>query len=310
MESAQKKIALIQGGLGAEKKISHMTGASFAKALLELKYPFEVVEADGQLPVRLAQCEADVALLAVHGKYAEDGVAQALCEYLKIPYTGSGVLSSALCMDKVVHKQLLRQNNLPTPNFKVVDTQEEDISTLKVPPMPWPLVIKPAREGSSIGIHIVEENKEFYSGLKDAAQYDRFLLIEQFIKGTEMTVPIWLGRSLTPIEIAPKTGFFDFKNKYTKGFTDYHLPVRLDSKIISHCQKIATEACKKSYIKTYARVDFIVSTKGAPYIIEINTLPGFTPLSLFPMSARHEGITFLDLIKGLIENASLDYGVT
>ena len=289
-----------------EKEISHITGNSFAEALKELNHPFEVIKADEKLPLSLMETHADVALLAVHGKYAEDGIIQSLCEYLKLPYTGCGVLASALCMDKVLSKQIFNQNNIRTPDFIVVDTQKEKPSK---PPWPLPFVVKPSREGSSVGIHIVQEQEveDFNNCLKEASQYDRFVLIEKLIEGTEVTVPIWLGRPLTVVEIEPQTEFFNYENKYTKGRTNYHLPARLDGEILRSCQEMAVRACQSCHVRVYARVDFIVSKEGYPYVLEVNTLPGFTPQSLFPMSARYDGITFVELTKSLIENAGLDY---
>ena len=300
-----KKIALIQGGLGAERDVSYVTGQSFAGALKELGYPFEVVEADEKLPVTLAQSGADVALLAVHGKYAEDGIVQALCEYLKIPYTGAGVLSSALCMDKAFSKQVFQYHQIPTPTFVVWGEEDQELKRL---PFAFPWVIKPSREGSSLGIHIVENQEDFSSKFREALQYDRFVLVESLIKGMEVTVPVWLGRPLTAIEIAPKTDFFNYENKYTKGCTDYHVPARLDVETLDLCRELAVKACESCRVRTYGRVDFMVSEEGSqPYVLEINTLPGFTPTSLLPMSAQHEGVSFVELVRELIEHASLDY---
>ena len=303
---SMKKVALIQGGLGAEKEISYITGKAFAGALEKLSHPFEIIEADEKLPLSLGESDADMALLAVHGKYAEDGIVQAFCEYLKMPYTGCGVLASALCMDKVFSKQIWNQNRISTPGFVVVDTQQEDLSTL-TPPFQLPLVTKPSREGSSVGVHVVRRARDFNDSLKDSAQYDRVILIEEFIEGIEVAVPVLQGRPLTVIEIVPKTGFFNYRNKYTKGYTDYYLPARLDTKILETCQEFAIKACESCHVRAYARVDLIVSQSGRPYVLEVNTLPGFTPVSLFPMSAGYGGITFVELIKILIENADLDY---
>ena len=246
-----------------------------------------------------------MALLAVHGKYAEDGIVQALCEYLKIPYTGAGVLSSALCMDKAFSKQVFQYHQIPTPTFVVWGEEDQELKRL---PFSFPWVIKPSREGSSFGIHIVENSKEFSSKFKEALQYDQFVLVESFVKGVEVTVPVWLGRSLTAIEIAPKTDFFNYENKYTKGCTDYYVPARLDAKTLDLCRELALKACEGCRVRTYGRVDFMVSEEGnRPYVLEVNTLPGFTPTSLLPMSAQHEGISFVELVRDIIEHASLDY---
>ena len=299
-------MALIRGGLGAEKEISYLTGKGFAEALEELGYPFETIDANKQLPVSLSESEGQVALLAVHGKYAEDGIVQSLCEYLKMPYTGSGVLSSALCMDKFFSKQFLKQQGICTPDSIMIHFQREK-KELSPPPFDLPWIVKPRREGSSVGIHLVEKMDDFYPCLKKAAYYDPFVLVEKYIQGVEVAIPVWLGRPLTVIEIEPKTRFFDYKNKYTAGCTNYYLPARLKEEVLAYCQKVAVRSCESCQVRTYARVDLIVSQSGQPYVLEVNTLPGFTPISLFPKSAAYEGITFCELVKTLVEKASLDY---
>ena len=302
------KVALVQGGLGAEREISHITGGAFAKALTELGYFFEVIEADEKLPVSLVESKAEVALLALHGKYAEDGTVQSICEYLKIPYTGSGVLSSALCMDKIMNKELLKAVGIPTPNFLPLGLEPDSLQSPS-PTFPLPWILKPSREGSSFGIHIIKEKESFQGCLSEALQYDRQLVLEEFVEGVEVTVPVWLGRPMTVIEIEPKVGFFDYKNKYTKGHTEYYLPARLPSPLLSLCQELALRVYKACRVRTYGRVDFIISKNHKPYVLEVNTLPGFTPTSLLPMSAAYEGISFIELVQTLVERAGLDYAI-
>jgi len=241
--TTKKKIVLIQGGLGAERNVSLSTGAAFEAALKELGHEYEMIDAQEDLPARLANVKADVALIALHGKYAEDGIVQGICEYLKLPYTGSGVLASAVCMDKVLSKQMYVQYGIPTAPFEVLDLHHikiEDVSTQ----IGFPLVVKPSREGSSVGISIVKEPTEFLAALKLAAQYDHHILIEKFIPGLELSVPILKGKALTPIEIEPKLGFYDYNSKYTKGQTDYYMPPRMpDEKIeLLKSRKIFTSA--------------------------------------------------------------------
>ncbi|MGE0762710.1 MAG: D-alanine--D-alanine ligase [Bdellovibrionales bacterium] len=311
-----KKIALIMGGMGAERDVSLVTGKAFAKALDELKMSHEVIEAGPDLPARLLAMKPDVALLALHGKYGEDGTVQGLCEYLKIPYSGSGVMASALCMNKYYSKQILRFHDLPTPRFEMffadsaADSRDgkSSVAVEKFSPnLGWPIVVKPSREGSTVGISIVKTSAELPAALKLALQYDQEVLIEEFIPGAEMTVAVFDGRALTPIEISPKQGFYDYKNKYTAGNTDYILPPRVDAAIIKKCQDLALRAHQALQCRVYSRVDFRLAKDGSPYILELNTLPGCTPTSLLPKAAAYDGISFTQLIRTLVEKASLDY---
>lgn len=309
----KKKIVLLVGGMGAEREVSLSTGRGFEQALKELKYPYELIDCQADLPERLSKTKADVALLALHGKYAEDGIVQSLCEYLKIPYSGSGVLASALCMDKVFTKQILLQNEIPTPKYQLVGVSEEAIAAGGVPiegfksDFSFPFVVKPSREGSSVGVSIVKSSKEIRPALDLAAKYDQFLLVEEYIPGMEVTVPILDDKALTAIEIEPKVNFYTYENKYTSGKTEYHLPARLNAKVLERIEQYALHAHRVCRLRTYGRIDFRVTPEGEPYVIEINTLPGCTPTSLLPKSAKHSGISFNDLVSILIENAALDY---
>jgi D-alanine-D-alanine ligase len=303
---SKKRIALIQGGMGAERNVSLATGGAFEAALKELGYPYEIIDAQEDLPVRLANAKADVALIALHGKYAEDGIVQSICEYLRLPYSGSGVLSSALCMDKVLSKQMYVQCGIPTAPFETVDlhfTKATDVRTK----LGYPLVVKPSREGSSVGITIVNEEKDFLPAIQLAAQYDHYLLIEKFIAGMEASVPVLKGRALSPIEIVPKSGFYDYKNKYTKGSTDYYMPPRMPADKIELLKSISEKVFETFRLKAYSRIDFRVDEQHNPFVMEVNTLPGCTPTSLLPKAAAHEGISFSQVIQTLIECASLDY---
>jgi D-alanine-D-alanine ligase len=303
---SKKRIALIQGGMGAERNVSLATGGAFEAALKELGYPYEIIDAQEDLPVRLANAKADVALIALHGKYAEDGIVQSICEYLRLPYSGSGVLSSALCMDKVLSKQMYVQCGIPTAPFETVDlhfTKATDVRTK----LGYPLVVKPSREGSSVGITIVNEEKDFLPAIQLAAQYDHYLLIEKFIAGMEASVPVLKGRALSPIEIVPKSGFYDYKNKYTKGSTDYYMPPRMPADKIELLKSISEKVFETFRLKAYSRIDFRVDEQHNPFVMEVNTLPGCTPTSLLPKAAAHEGISFSQVIQTLIECAGLDY---
>lgn len=306
----KKKIVLIQGGMSAERDVSLSTGGAFESALKELGHDYTVIDAREDLPMQLSKCKdngkADIALIALHGKYAEDGIVQSLCEYLKIPYSGSGVLASALGMDKVMCKQIFVQHGIPTARFEIVDLNEMKIDDVKCQ-LKFPVVVKPSREGSSVGISIVPTASDLKKGLEEAAKYDYYILIEEFIDGHEVSVPILKGKSLTPIEIVPKQGFYDYKNKYTKGNTDYYLPPRFPDEAIAKLKTITEKVFMACRLRAYARIDYRVDRALNPYVMEVNTLPGCTQTSLLPKAAAHEGISFAQVIQTLIDTASLDY---
>ena len=299
------KIALLQGGLGQEAEVSRATGKAFEKALIELSYDYVVIDADEHLTEKLIREKPDCALIALHGKYAEDGTVQGICEYLKIPYTGSGILASALAMDKLRAKEVLSFYNIPTPKFDVyrrelvsVDDFESQVNA--------PCVVKPVREGSSVGISIVTDQKDLKEAIRNAAKFDRHVLIEEMMKGPECTVSVVGGKAFTPIEIRPKQGFYDYKNKYTKGATDYILPPEIAEEKITELQELAVKVFKILDLHHYARIDFMFNGDQA-YFIEANTLPGCTETSLLPNAAAFDGVAFTELIDGMIKNARLDY---
>ncbi len=311
INSKKKKVVLLQGGLGAEREVSLSTGKGFAQALTELGYPFEVVDCKEDFLEQISMAKkngAEAALLALHGKYAEDGIVQGICEYIKLPYSGSGVFASALCMDKIATKEVLINHQIPTAKYEVV---HKDSIVKYRPKIEVPLVVKPSREGSSFGVTIVKDEKELASALRHAAQYDSNILIEDFIDGMELTVPILDGKVLTPIEIVPKVDFYDYKNKYTAGRTEYIMPPRIDAKTMKHVQETALKAFQVCRLRTYGRIDFrmtkVADNENRAYVLEINTLPGCTPTSLLPKAARHENIDFNRLVEILVERAALDY---
>ena len=173
--------------------------------------------------------------------------------------------------------------------------------------MDLPVVVKPAREGSSVGISMVSSEEQLVPALNLASKYDRCVLVEAFVDGVEVTVPIVQGKALTPIEIKPKQGFYDYTNKYTAGNTNYYLPPNLEEALVDKIKSLAVDCFVRLDLHHYARIDFMVDRAGGVFFIEANTLPGCTKTSLLPQSAKHDGIPFTDLIQGMIDNARLDY---
>ncbi len=301
-----KKVAVLVGGMGAEREVSINTGNSFVSALKELPYEYFVIDAKEDLPKQLMDLRPDTALIALHGKYAEDGTVQGICEYLKIPYSGSGVLGCALALHKIMCKDLFVRHGIPTAAYETLDTRHTEVSTFK-PKLDLPFVVKPSREGSSVGITICKEKSQVMPALQLASEYDHMILIEKYIEGMELTVPIFRNKPMTPIEIVPKTEFYDYKRKYTKGATDYFLPPRLDDKIIARCKDIAQQVFRVLELRFYARVDFRIHDNKEPLVLEVNPLPGCTSTSLVPKSAQYDNIAFKELVQDLVESAALDY---
>lgn len=302
----KKKIAVLQGGMSAEREVSLNTAKAFVKALDELGHEYVVIDAKEDLPVQLAKYKPDVVLNALHGKYAEDGTVQGICEYMKIPYSGSGVLASALTMDKIKTKQVLLQDGFPTAEFQVLDFRIKNYSPSDIK-LALPFVVKPSREGSSVGVSICKSADEVQKALDYAKKHDYRVLVEKFIKGSEITVPILGGKALTPIEIVPNEHFYDYEHKYTKGKTQYLLPPNKSPEVIKKVQELTEKIFVALDLRSYARIDFLVDEKNQPYLLEVNPLPGCTETSLVPKSAAHDGIPFKDFIQRLIDTAALDY---
>ena len=306
MNKKIKKVALIQGGLGAEREISLMSAKSVAKAFDEMNIPYTLIESDMDLTKKLKQLNPDCAFLAVHGQYAEDGTLQGICEYLKIPYTGSGILASTLCMDKCFFKDYISRYGIPTPDYQNLNLENQNPQEVEIN-IPLPVVIKPSREGSTLGISICKKKEELVPALKKALQYDKKILVESYIEGMEVAVSLLTEKTLTPVEIVPKDGFYDYTNKYQSEETKYILPPRLDEKIIKQCKEIVCQTAHLSHIRTYCRLDFIIKNKTSPLVLEMNTLPGLTTHSLLPKSAQHDGINFNMLVLKILQGARLDY---
>jgi len=294
-------IAIIRGGTGSEREVSLQTSSAFEVALKSLKLSYLLFEADEYLTENLVKYKPDIALLAVHGKCGEDGVLQGVLEYLKMPYTGSGVLQSALCMDKALTKVCLSSKNIKSPKHIII----KSILDIHEAFTAFPCIVKPTSEGSSMGVTLVYDYPELVEAVKQALIFNDSVMLEEYIRGVECTVPIVNGKALTPIEIVPVTGIYDYKCKYTKGMTDYHIPPRIDVETMNEIKRTAELAFTFLDLNYYSRVDFIISEEGMPYFIEVNTLPGCTKLSLLPMAAKFDDIAFTDLVKGIVQSAKL-----
>lgn len=248
--------------------------------------------------------QADLVFLALHGENGENGKLQAAFDLFHIRYTGTDYVSSALAMDKTLTKKLFRYHDIPTPN---------EVLVLKGQPAPkveYPCVVKLACSGSSVGVYIVNNDGEYQAALKDVARYGGDLLIEEYIRGRELTVCVMEGRALPVVEIEPKEGFYDYKNKYQAGSAVETCPAHLSAEKTEEIQKIAVRAYHALGIQTYARFDFMMDESGKLYCLEGNTLPGMTPVSLIPQEAAAEGMDFEELCEEIIRISLEKYGAS
>ncbi len=300
MDDTELKIAVLMGGFSSEREISMRSGRRVAIALRSIGYCVEEVD------VRNEQFEiskkVDVVFIALHGTGGEDGVVQSILEKQGIVFTGSGSQASHLAFDKVAAKKIFREHGLFTPRDVVWDKKQFDGAKLKSK-LDYPVVVKPSRQGSSIGIQIVEREEQLESALQEAFEKDSVVLIEEFIEGRELTVGILGEEALPVIEIRPKSGWFDYHNKYTEGATDELVPAPIGSSLRQHVQTQALKAHRILGCRDMSRVDFRVDCQGQTYLLEVNTIPGLTDTSLLPKAAAARGITFPNLCLALVECA-------
>lgn len=301
-----KRIAVIMGGVSAEREVSLRTGSAVLEALLARGYDAVAIDAGQKLPAQLVECGAQVAFIAVHGRHGEDGTMQGLLEMMEIPYTGSGVLASALAIDKYVAKQMVANVVTTPPSFLVDETS--DVSAICQGWTDYPQVVKPVREGSTLGISIVADAVELEAAIAAARRYDKRVLVEKFVTGREATVAVLNGQPLPVIEVVPADGFYDYAAKYTAGTTQYLVPAPLSGATYAALQDAAQRCCAKLGCRGAARVDFIVSDDagGEFSFLEVNTIPGMTKTSLLPKAAKCAGIEFASLVELIVEDASLD----
>jgi len=292
------------GGLSAEREVSLKSGMAVHQALVAQGFNAVAVDVGRDLPQVLHREGIEAAFIALHGRYGEDGCVQGLLELMQIPYTGSGVLASALAMHKLYSKQTFAANGILTAPFHCFRRGE----MVALPELSFglPLVVKPVQEGSSVGISIVKEERELAAALSLAFQHDDEILVEQYIKGQEVQVGILDNLPVGAIEIVPKNEFYDFEAKYTDGMAEHIFPARLDSNLYEKAQQVGLKAHQALGCRGYSRVDLLVTPEGECFVLEVNTLPGMTALSLLPeIAAKGAGLSFEELVKRIIESAAL-----
>jgi len=296
-------IAVLMGGLSSEREISLKSGNAVIRALKGRGH--NAVAVDLADPLEYLICGSyDKAFIALHGKFGEDGCVQGMLELLGIPYTGSGVLASSATMDKVFAKKAMLSEGIETPAFVAFSEPVSSVDSASLG-LEFPLIVKPASEGSTVGVTKVEKAADLAAVIKETFNYGKKVLVEQFIKGREVTVGIIDGVTLPVVEVVPKSGFYDFEAKYTRGMTDYSVPAGIGDAMTEEVSRISTKIYHLFGCRGAARVDLILGEKG-PSVLEINTVPGMTETSLLPMAASKAGMSFEDLVERILETAALD----
>jgi D-alanine-D-alanine ligase len=293
----QLKIVVMLGGPSAEREVSLRSGAAVARALRSLDH--EVHELDPHNGSWSLPPKTDVVFLALHGTYGEDGTVQRRLDELGAVYTGCDAESSRIAFDKVLTKKRCVGAGVPTAEFLVVNSGKTPL------PKGWrpPLVVKPVRQGSSVGLEFVEQAGDWPKALAEALKYDSEVLVEEKIAGREITVGILGGAPLPVVEVRPRTGSYDYKNKYTKGCTEYFCPADFDAATTKRVQTAALGAFRAVGGRDYARVDAMVRANGDPVVLEVNTLPGMTETSLLPKAAAAAGLNYAQLCQRMVELA-------
>jgi D-alanine-D-alanine ligase len=304
-----RKIGVLLGGMSSEREVSLRTGEAVLAALSDRGHDAVAIYVDRDLDVALRQEQIDVAFVAAHGRWGEDGCVQGLLEMLGIPYTGSDVLASALAMHKVKAKELFRLHNLPTPAYYTLSAAaiaggDDDLVALHGD-FGFPCVVKPAREGSSIGVTICRAAGQLGPAIERALCFDDEILVERFIAGKEVSVAVLEDRALGAVEVAPRDGFYDYASKYTRGATDYFVPPRVSPERYRGILTQALRAHLALGCRGATRVDMMVSEAGNEFVLEVNTLPGLTPTSLLPKIADAAGISFGELCEMILGGAGL-----
>ncbi len=300
-----KKVAVLYGGLSSERDVSLKTGAACADALRAKGHDVVLVDVDHDVAARLRAEKVDVAFNALHGRWGEDGCIQGLLEAMAIPYTGSGVLASAIGMDKVASKTLFRALGLALAEYRVFPRGAA--ASIRAADLPFglPCVVKPSGEGSSVGVHVVKDESDLAAACRDAASFKGDLIVEGHVKGKEVQVAVLDGTALGVIEVVPANEFYDYAAKYTAGTTRYFYPARIAAAQERALRAAAETAHRGLGCAGVTRTDFILTEDGTPYILEVNTLPGMTATSLVPKIAKGNGISFEDLCDRLLDGAAL-----
>ncbi len=308
---SKEKIAVLKGGRSLERNISLKSGGRVEKALAELGYRVESIDVDAHMVRKLKEAKPDAAFIAMHGSGGEDGTVQELLDILGIPYTGSDVLPSVRCMDKVLTKHIFEADGIPTPPFYAFNRGAfQELGAADTLPyigeeLGFPIVVKPSAQGSALGIRFAHNVDELPAALISAFSFDDKVLLEKYVKGRELAVSI-IGsepRALPIVEAIPKTEFFDFESRYTKGKADYVVPAEIPEETAAEAVAVSLKAFQVLHCDGFGRVDIIMDADGGLHVLEINTIPGLTDTSLMPMAAAAAGISFPQMVDEILRTA-------
>jgi D-alanine-D-alanine ligase len=304
-----KTIGVLMGGLSGERDISLRSGENCLRALLSRGYRAVRIDAVRDVAQRLDETGVEVAFLALHGRYGEDGTIQGLLEMMGIPYTGSGVLASAVGMNKIAAKKVVLGSGLPTPDYCEIGADEpaDSVAARVEAELGLPVMLKPVEEGSSLGVSKCRRTVELAACVAQGRAEFGALFAERFVSGREITAGVLEregGREVLPIlELVPKNDFYDYEAKYTEGMTEFILPARLEPAVDEEARRVAVAAFEAIGCRGYARVDMMVDQAGVPWFVEVNTLPGMTELSDLPAQARAAGLSYEDLVETILLTA-------
>ena len=295
------KVGVVMGGISSEREISLKSGKSIIENIDKNKYEVIEIIIDKKEDIINKVKGLDFALLALHGKFGEDGTVQSVLQTLDIPYSGCGPISSGICMDKDLAKRVLTANNVRNARWLNV-TSVEEIDYKAIEEMGYPVFVKPTNGGSSVATFKIKSADGIKNAVEEGLKWDSEVLIEEFVDGDEITCPVFDGKMLPVIAIKPQSDFFDYTQKYAADGAD-EIVIELEEKLHAEVEKMALETYKALKCEVYARVDMIINKQGVPYILEVNTLPGMTSASLFPKSAAGAGISYSGLIDMIIETS-------
>jgi D-alanine-D-alanine ligase len=296
-----KRIGVLMGGISAEREVSLKSGNAVFNALKSLDYNVVAIDVDKDVCETLKREKIQVAFLTLHGGHGENGSLQGLLEVLGILYTGSGVLASALAMDKEMSKKMFISQGIPVPPFRVFTHEAIHIANHVSFDLPW--VIKPATEGSSIGVSVIRDQSSAAEAMEKALSFSSRVIVERFVTGKEIQTGIFSDSILGSVEVRPKREFYSYEAKYTPGLTEYILPPVLPSEALERAEKAALLAHRALGCSGATRVDLIVDAKGYPFVLEVNTIPGMTETSLLPKIAASAGLDFRSLVEEILKEA-------
>ena len=299
-------IAVLLGGWNSEREVSLRSGEAAYEALIKLGYKATKIDFSREIFEQLKAIKPDIIFNALHGTYGEDGRIQGVCDILEIPYTHSGIIASALCMDKIITRKICQTVGVQSPTYEILKKGEDKENQKKLEKLGKPFVIKPINEGSSVGVEVILADMPFDFSAYEW-KYGNEIILEKYIAGQEIQVAIMDGKALGAIEVRPHGLFYDYKCKYTAGMTDYIMPAEIDAEKYAEVLELAEKAHRVVGCRGISRIDFILNNKNGGdnrfYLLEINTHPGFTATSLVPKIAKHVGISFEEIVEFLVKTA-------